>query len=590
MHFQSKIIMGFFKIRYFFLIILVVSLAFHSPINNTAFATDGSSISEVLELEHGTSDATYNSLIHMGSNKYVLAYTDSDGDGFIKTFTISSDGSTITEVTNFEHNTADGTHHSAVMVDSDTYLLAYASSVDMGKISTHTITGDGTVTSGNIVKYEHETAKATYNSLVKVDSDTYALAYTGGGDDGHIQTFTVPSDGSSITKVTNEEHNTSDGTHNSLIRVDADTYALAYASTSDMGKIATFTITADGTTITELVDTEHETNKATYNSLVKVDSDTYALAYTGGGDDGHIQTFTIPGDGSSITKVTNLEHDTSDATHNSLIRVDADTYALAYTGTDGDGFIKTFTISADGTTITEVTSSEHNTSDATYNSLVKVYSDMYALAYTGPDDDGFIQTFTISGPTASNGGGGNSSCDSHTFGLNESLKVNQVSYNIETFELVVQAYSTCGPIVSKVTTPDETGILGLSINQPLLDEKIAIYSTYLKESDEKFRITLENDRNSFDETFYIHDKSIIKTYKGYSHYTSEQHGTIYTQPEPISEPTFEPEPISEPTFEPEPEPISETGTNMSYWFVVTDLIREFSAYIEIQFDLSVVYD
>jgi LPXTG-motif cell wall-anchored protein len=142
------------------------------------------------------------------------------------------------------------------------------------------------------------------------------------------------------------------------------------------------------------------------------------------------------------------------------------------------------------------------------------------------------------------------------------------------------------------------------MNQPLLDENIVIYSTYLEESDKKFRIVLENDRNSFDETFYIHDKSIIKTYKGYSHYTSEQQGTIYQEPEPtvepmaepeptvelivepiveptpepgpIVEPTPEPEPIVEleptPVSEPEPEQLPETDTSMWYWFVIAGIL------------------
>ena len=48
----------------------------------------------------------------------------------------------------------------------------------------------------------------------------------------------------------------------------------------------------------------------------------------------------------------NLEHDVNNGEHNSLVQVDSDTYALAYTGLNDDGFISTFTISSDGTTIT----------------------------------------------------------------------------------------------------------------------------------------------------------------------------------------------------------------------------------------------
>ena len=97
------------------------------------------------------------------------------------------------------------------------------------------------------------------------------------------------------------------------------------------------------------------------NSLVQVDSDTYALAYSGFAGDGFISTFTIDSDG-NITAVktqsegNNLEHDTTHALSNSLVQVDSDTYALAYQGADRDGFISTFTISADGSTITNVDS------------------------------------------------------------------------------------------------------------------------------------------------------------------------------------------------------------------------------------------
>ena len=76
----------------------------------------------------------------------------------------------------------------------------------------------------------------------------------------------------------------------------------------------------------------------------------------------------------------NLEHDTDNGTHNSLVQVDSDTYALAYSGADGDGFISTFTISSDGTTITEVDSLEHDTDTGGHNSLVQVDSDTYAIS------------------------------------------------------------------------------------------------------------------------------------------------------------------------------------------------------------------
>ena len=69
-------------------------------------------------------------------------------------------------------------------------------------------------------------------------------------------------------------------------------------------------------------------------------------------------------------QIASLEHDTVNGTYNSLVQVDVDTYALAYSGDGSDGFIKTFNISADGATISQVASLEHDTVNGIDNSLV----------------------------------------------------------------------------------------------------------------------------------------------------------------------------------------------------------------------------
>ena len=59
-------------------------------------------------------------------------------------------------------------------------------------------------------------------------------------------------------------------------------------------------------------------------------------------------------DRKNILEIASLEHDVRQGQYNSLVQVDSDTYALAYEGKDSDGFISTFTISSDGTSIVEV--------------------------------------------------------------------------------------------------------------------------------------------------------------------------------------------------------------------------------------------
>ncbi len=395
-----------------FMIPVLVDDAFAGKGDITAVRAQ--SLGNVFEIDGGK--ATANSLVKVDSDTYALAYTGADNDGFISTFTISSDGTTITQVDNLEHDTEFASDNHLVKVDSDTYALAYRGPGNDGFISTFTIDSDGNITAvktqseGN--NLEHNTDYAHQNSLVQVDSDTYALAYTGADNDGFISTFTIDSDGV-ITPIriqdhtnhasasANLEHDTSFGTHSSLIHVDSDTYALAYRGTDSDGFISTFTISSDGTTITELDNLEHNTELGWINSLIQVDSDTIALAYTGSNDqDGFISTFTIDSDGNitAVNSLEHVEHGTEVIDDNHLVHVDSDTYALAYSIQNNSGYISTFTISDDGSTITELDNLEHDTAMGSWwQGLVKVDSDTIAYAYHDVPlgYQGYIATFTI---------------------------------------------------------------------------------------------------------------------------------------------------------------------------------------------------
>ncbi len=212
-----------------------------------------------------------------------------------------------------------------------------------------------------------------------------------------------------------------------------------------------------------------------------------------------------------------------------------------------------------------------------------------------------LSPFSVGDGSSSSGGKNN--CNSNgIWGTNNSLRVHQVSFNIETLQVTVNAYSTCGSISAIMKTSNQQSILTLSKEQPLLDQNIAVYSGYLKQSDKKFGIMLENDRHSFDKIFHINDKSITKKYSGTTGYTSERQGMplqndsqlepeqLPVEPEPI-EPKpkqlpADPEPVEpkpkqlpadpEP-FEPEPpeleppEPTASSNNSNSIWNIFNSI-------------------
>ena len=308
----------------------------------------------------------------------------------------------IREIKFLEHETSFSSYNSMVQVDSNTYAVAYSGNGWDGYLATFTIPTHGrTIT--EVAQLEHYTSNAKNNSLCKVDADTYLLAYSDAYNDGMLKTFTISAAGA-ITSGVQLEHDVTYNWFNSLIQLDADTYVLAYTGVNDDGYIKTFTVPSNGSSITQVASLEHDVVKGHFSSLVKVDANTVALAYASGtSSQGYIKTFTIPADGSSITPVASLQHDGIQGKYNSFVQADEDTYVLAYSGSGNDGFIKTFTIPADGSSITQVKKVEHDNVFGQYNSLVKISggSDSYLLAYGGPDTDGgsaydgFIKTFSI---------------------------------------------------------------------------------------------------------------------------------------------------------------------------------------------------
>ena len=98
--------------------------------------------------------------------------------------------------------------------------------------------------------------------------------------------------------------------------------------------------------VSELHELEHDTVNGTNNSLVMIDTTHFILAYRGDGSDGYIKTFSINGS-YEITELHELEHDTDYGGYNSLVMIDTTHFILAYTGDGSDGFIKTFSVEAD---------------------------------------------------------------------------------------------------------------------------------------------------------------------------------------------------------------------------------------------------
>ena len=94
--------------------------------------------------------------------------------------------------------------------------------------------------------------------------------------------------------------------------------------------------------------------------------------------------------------IDSLEFIDADITHPDIIHISGDVYAIVYSDVNSDGFVCTVEILADGQVGAAVIDSlEFDADNCNYADMVHVVGDVYAIAYQGPANDGYITTVSI---------------------------------------------------------------------------------------------------------------------------------------------------------------------------------------------------
>ena len=367
-------------------------------------------------LEFETSNTGHHALIKRDDDTFILAHTYGSGvgdRGMISTFNLSADGYTLTEVTSrFQFNSSsynDYWYGSWVQVDTNTFAIAYWDYQNGSYITTYDVSADGATVTRKKDHHQHSSGTNTgkWNSFIKLSSTIYVLAYQDNSTRGVIKTFTISDDGATITQK-DTEYLLGSATNgdakmqwNSLVKVDDNTVAVAFEGASSHGYIAATNVNASTGEITGAGANKyttllkHDGVQGLHNSLVKMGSGKYVLAYAGASNDGFLQSFTIADDGLSISEIANLEHDTGDGKYNQLLPIGDEALLLSYQGVDDDGFIKSFSIDANGGQIAQVEVKEHDTNYGANQSLADLDGNTFVLSYQGHGYDGFIKTFNV---------------------------------------------------------------------------------------------------------------------------------------------------------------------------------------------------
>jgi len=163
-----------------------------------------------------------------------------------------------------------------------------------------------------------------------------------------------------------------------------------------------------------LVDTlEFDTQKGKTSELVHVSGDVYVIAYAGEGDDGFLKTVEISTSGAiTNTVIDTLEFDTNNGKTPFIQHISGDVYAIAYEGQANDGFLITVVIATNGViTNTVIDTYEFDSGQGKTPRILHISGDVYAIVYEGQGEAGTVVTVEI----AANGSITNSNIDTLEF-------------------------------------------------------------------------------------------------------------------------------------------------------------------------------
>jgi len=169
-------------------------------------------------------------------------------------------------------------------------------------------------------------------------------------------------------------------------------------TSTSTGLVLTFAIENNGTIGGSALDFDtFQVSQCKNPKIVNVAGTIYAIAYSGLLDSGFVTTLEIEIDGTISTAIIEtFEFAPLIGLTPDLIHVDGTVYAVAYRGVDDDGFISTFDIAADGDIAAALIDTlEFNDTGCFNPIIINIYSDIFAISYQTTDSDGAITTLAI---------------------------------------------------------------------------------------------------------------------------------------------------------------------------------------------------
>ena len=347
-------------------------------------------ISKETPYEYDSFRAKTPALAQIDSTHYLCAYTSQDDDGWAVVLTVDPCDWTISRSAPFEFDTEHGQTPALVKVDATHFLCAYHGRSQKGYSCILIVDPfNWTVSRGPefVYKINHGTSPA----LRKVDDTHYLCVYAGASWDGWAVILVVNPAGWSITKETDFEYDSTEGTNPALVQIDAKNFLCTYTGPDKDGWASILKVNTGNWTITEHSELEFDTKKGLTQALAKIDGSHFLCAYRGQNNYGYAIVLDTSGSLSAGTKFT--YDSTGHTSDQALALVGTDGYLCAYKGhvdsMEDDGWATDLRVNTDDWTVTNGPFFEWDDVDGANPALAQIDATHHLCVYEGTGNDGW---------------------------------------------------------------------------------------------------------------------------------------------------------------------------------------------------------
>jgi hypothetical protein len=343
-------------------------------------------------------------IVQVSGNIYAVVYTDSGNkNGYLKTISIAANGDISAIAGPITFDTTACLTPTIIQVSSNYYAIAYAGKKNnSGILKTVLINADGTI--GAVGSPFIFDSSACYTpTIIYVSGNYYVIAYAGNKNQtGYVKTVSITSGGGISSAGGPTAFDTTACYTPSIIQVSSNYYAIAYAGKkNDSGILKTVLINADGTIGAVRSHFTFDSSACYTPTIIYVSGNYYVIAYRGNSN-GSLKTVSIDSDGTIGTVKSTFLFSTDICFMPDIIQVASSTFAIAYSDSSYLGYLKTVSIGTDGIIGSPAIDTYNFDTASCYESnLIHITGDVFAIAYRGTGNDGWVITIGIaSGPSA----------------------------------------------------------------------------------------------------------------------------------------------------------------------------------------------